>query len=189
MSDDFTSRTLRALNEAADERRNQMLAEDLAQQALNTTDATDATPLGLRARLASWFTPRTFIAACVGGAIAALVIVLIRPETPTLAPVESPAALDGGAEGTHESELVLTRDAQGRLVELAPKSLPTTGQRIQFRGERLVRIETYRQGKLHGSTLEFDLRGQLVSLRQFVDGIEVLPPLRLDSDGKIRDTP
>jgi len=183
MSDDFTSRTLRALSEAADERRTHMLASDLRQL------PEDTTPLGLGARIRRWLTPTTFIAAFVGAAVAVIVLVLARPASPTLVAGNPPAALDGGAEALHQSELVLTRDTQGRLLELAPKTLPTTGQRLHFRAERLVRIETYRQGTLHGATLEFDLRGQLVSVRQFIDGIEVLPPLRLDSDGKIRDAP
>lgn len=189
MSDDFTSRTLRALAEAADERRAQMLAEDLAQ--LPTP------PLSRWARLRRLFNPTTFAAALVGAALALLVSTLASPSAPN-PPSDRPMALDGGRGDLRllqQSTWEVVVDGTGRLAELRPRAaspsgaLDVDGQRLLFRAERLAKIETYRAGKLHGPTLEFDLRGQLVSVRRFVEGQEVGPPIRLDSEGGFRDSP
>lgn len=192
MSDDFTSRTLRALAEAADERRTQMLAEDLGQL--------PAPPLSRWARLRRLFNPTTLGAALVGATLALLVSTLASPSSPTPSN-DRPVALDGGLRDLSlppQSTWEALDDGTGRLAELRPRKTSSTGptesdttdgQRLLFRAECLARIETYRAGKLHGPTLEFDLRGQLVSIRRFVDGLEAGPPVRLDSDGGFRDSP
>lgn len=120
---------------------------------------------------------RTVVMAMV--AVAAVSILATWAVTHTSTP-ERPMAF-GGAVGA-PTPAGITRDPQGRIASIEGPE----GQRLLFRGGRLVRVERLQNGGLHGMAVDFDARGYVANIRTWVGGVERGPWLELDESGRVQ---
>lgn len=76
----------------------------------------------------------------------------------------------------------ITHDHNGRIASIDGPE----GQRLLFRGGRLVRVERLQNGGLDGMVVDFDARGYVANIRTWVGGVERGPWLELDESGRVR---
>ncbi len=76
----------------------------------------------------------------------------------------------------------ITRDGRGRIAQIDGPD----GERLIFRGGRLVRVERHREGVLDGVSVDFDARGFVAAIRSWRAGVEAGPWVELDETCRVR---
>jgi len=111
---------------------------------------------------------------------AAAVAALATWGTLSLAASERPMAFGDAVEMVAVGEV--TRDGRGRIAQVDGPE----GERLIFRGGRLVRVERHREGALDGVSVDFDARGFVATIRTWRAGVERGPWVELDESGRVR---
>jgi hypothetical protein len=92
---------------------------------------------------------------------------------------ERPMAFGDAVEMVATGEI--TRDGRGRIARVDGPD----GERLIFRGGRLVRVERHREGVLDGVSVDFDARGFVAAIRSWRMGVERGPWVELDESGRV----
>jgi len=93
-------------------------------------------------------------------------------------------ALDGDqSPGLGTTAPTVRRDVHGRIEEIVRNSSSSPdGERLMFRSGRLIRVEHWVDGRLDGTVIDLDSRGQVVSIRVWRQGVASEPWILLDPD-------
>jgi len=169
----FTARTKEVLNAMAQSEASASLDATFAQLAASSSGA--ASPSSRPARF-GW--PSLTAALAFGAIVAALAAWLISRASP--APL--PMAFDGDlAPALPASGPTVSHDEQGRVSSIATlvDGRPD-GERVLFRAGRVVRIEHWQDGRLHGLVTDFDGAGRATRIETWHRGALQGPSLDLD---------
>lgn len=138
------------------------MRERLAEQARDDRDATlDDTFRDVRGVARPRSAPWRYAAIALAAAAVAVVVtwLALRPSA------EGPAAFDGGSGPMPRADQAVRLDARGRLAESE-----IDGERLIFRGGRLIRIEHRKDGVLDGEVVDLDGAGRVVRIETWSQG-------------------
>jgi len=169
----FAARTKEVLHAMAEAEATVRLDATFAQ--LASTSGAASHPA--RPRRFGW--PSLVAAVVIGATVASAAWLISRTS-----PGPTPMAFDGGLAAASPADgPTVSRDEQGRvsaittLVDGRPD-----GERVLFRAGRVVRIEHWQSGRLHGVATDFDGAGRATRIETWHQGALQGPSLDLDAE-------